>query len=164
MPATNIAGDDAGERREQARRECAERNRLEDPWALDVPVGPDEAFSDTYVEADDVAPENRGPNSPAVGALFRAKCCGWPRMPTAAECYAAMRAEAPTRRQMAILSTVVGEGDAFDIVNAWHEGAFTWRQLARAMRATGPWTADKVRLLNRFATVGEHDGEPVWNA
>lgn len=164
MPATNIAANDAGERREQARRECAERNRLDDPWALDVPVGPDEAFSDAYVEADDVAPENRGPNSPAIGALFRAKCCGWPRMPTAAECYAAMRTEVPTRRQMAVLSTVIGEGDAFDIVNAWHEGAFTWRQLARAMRATGPWTADKVRLLNRFATVGEHDGEPVWNA
>ena len=62
-------------------------------------------------------------------------CAGWSVRPTSVELYDALRADNATSRQRSIAIVLINEVSFEEIVNAHTEGAFTWRQLARAARA-----------------------------
>ena len=119
----------------EARRRREEA--LDDPWRLDAETATEEAFDDEYATGGDVPAHERGPYSRWAQGLLDTKCCGWRERPTAAETYAAFRADEPTTRQTAILATVVGEGTALDWGMMHHEGVFTWRRMRRAVQRTG---------------------------
>lgn len=108
---TALAGE-ARRRREEA---------LDDPWRLDAKTATEEAFNDEYATGRDVPAHERGPHSRWAQGLLDTKCCGWRERPTAAETYAAFRADEPTTRETAILATVVGEGTALDWGMMYHE-------------------------------------------
>ena len=131
---------------------CARmRERWFDPWRLDHPLAPEEAFSSEYRDTRDVPPDERGECCPWLHGLISMKCRGWKRTPTPAEMMKAFEADTPDRRQQAMLSTAIGEGTVLDWVMMHRHGVFTWRHLRRAAERTGPWPAATVRLINRFA-------------
>ena len=125
-------------------------DRTVDLFDLSLEVLPDEFFSNEYSTADDVPREETGPNSYAMKWRIVSSCAGWPKKPTAAEAYEAFREERPTDRQKAIMEVLIGEGDIHEWCNAWHEGAFTWRQMARAVRNSGRSSATTIRRINRM--------------
>ena len=47
---------------------------------------------------------------------------------------------------------LINEASFEDLVNAHTEGAFTWRQLARAARCQGAAAPLRICLINAFAT------------
>ena len=49
-------------------------------------------------------------------------------------------------------TVVINEVSFEEIVNAHTEGAFTWRQLARAARGQGAVPSLRIRQINAFAT------------
>ncbi len=131
---------------------CARiRERSFDPWRMDYPLAAEEAFSAEYRDTTDVPPEERGDRCPWLHGLICMKCCGWGRIPTPAEMMEAFQAETPDTRQQAMLSTAIGEGTPLDWVMMHRHGVFTWRQLHRAAKRTGPWPAETVRRINQFA-------------
>ena len=131
---------------------CARmRERWFDPWRMDHPLAPEEAFSAEYRDTTDVPPDERFDRCPWLHGLIHMKCCGWRQMPTPAEMMEAFETDAPDRRQQAMLSTAIGEGTALDWVMMHRHGVFTWRQLHRAAERTGPWPAETVRQINQFA-------------
>ena len=122
-----------------------------DPWRIDYPLAPSEAFSDRYNDTTNMPAEERGERCPWLQGLIRMKCCGWKRIPTPTEMVEAFRTNSPDTRQQALLSTAIGEGTPIDWVMMHHNGVFTWRQLHRAAKNTGPWPAGTVKGINQFA-------------
>ena len=127
------------------------QERLFDPWRLDYPLAAKEAFSAEYRDTTAVPPEERRDRCPWLLGLIRTKCCGWRRMPTPAEMIEAFRTKTPDTRQEAILSTAIGEGTPIEWAMMHRHGVFTWRELHRAAKRTGPWPAETVRRINQFA-------------
>ena len=115
------------------------RRNLEENPGIYIDLGPLDRYPDDYCrlkkllktrpEAD---PEATGPRSLAVEGIIAGGCCGWSESPTAADVYEAMRADPRTRAQRGITTVITKEATRTEIVTAWLEGAFTWRQLARA--------------------------------
>ena len=62
-----------------------------------------------------------------------------------------MRAERPTPRQRNAAGVLVNEADFDELMNAHLEGAFTWRQLARAFQEHGPLPGERTAFLKRLA-------------
>ena len=62
-----------------------------------------------------------------------------------------MRAEEPTSRQQAISGVLIAEASLDEVLLAHLQGAFTWRQLARAMHKRGQCRPNLVAFVNRFA-------------
>ena len=115
-------------------------------------VLPPERFSNEYEPADPAfANEGRGPEAEAIKGLLAGSCAGWEKRPTSAEFYEAMRAAEPTGRQMTIIRVVTTEGSTREICLAYLQGAFTWRQLARAMRQQRVYKSRLARYVNRYA-------------
>ena len=101
-------------------------------------VLPPDRFSDAYAEADArFAGEGRGAEADAIRGLLAGSCSGWSIEPTSLEFYEAARAEQPTERQEVILGVLISEGSNDTVALAYLQGAFTWRQLARAMAGGG---------------------------
>jgi hypothetical protein len=117
-----------------------ERRRLEEDEGQ-VRLAPPTAFSDAYA---------RERLTSTVEGLLTSGCCGWGRRPTAEEAREAMKAETPSRRQLAIAAAIIGEAGIDDLVLAHLEGAFTWRQLARRIHELGLERAPIARTLNRW--------------
>ena len=92
-----------------------------------------------------------GPNSEAVRSRFASCTAGWPRPPTAAELYDAIRAERPSDRQHVVVDAWLREASCGDIVRAWLEEAYSWRELAAAIHRTGHRRHCLNRCLNQFA-------------
>lgn len=149
IPADGTRDEDMLERMTQLRVRSEERSF--DPWSLNHPLAPEDAFTAEIRETSDVPPEARGERCPWLRGLIAMKCCGWNGVPTPAEMMAALQAAEPDLEQEAMLSTVIGEGTPLDWVMMHHHGVFSWRQLRRAAELTGPWTAQTVRDINRFA-------------
>ena len=124
-------------------------NRLLDRFDLSLEVLPDECFSDRYSDAG-VPKTERGPNSYTMRGRLMSSCAGWPEKPTAAEAYEAFRQARPDERQRAIMHVLIREGNVHEWNNAWYEAAFTWRQMARAIRAGAPWASGTIRRINRM--------------
>lgn len=117
---------------------------------LSLKVLPDELFSDEYSPATDVPKDERGPKSYTIRGRLISSCAGWPVKPTEEESYHAFRQAEPDERQQAITHVLVQEGDVHEWCNAWYEGAFTWRQLARVIRRGLPWSPRTIRRINRM--------------
>ena len=68
-----------------------------------------------------------------------------------AEVYDAMRAGEPTARQMAIIRVArTAEGSTRQICLAYRQGAFTWRQSARAMTRQCAYRGRLAQYVNRY--------------
>ena len=80
-----------------------------------------------------VDPDPTGPHSQTIPGLPRLPC-------------------ADTSRQRSIATVLINEASFEELVNAHTEGAFTWRQLARAAQCQGTVSPLRIRLINAFAT------------
>ena len=84
-----------------------------------------------------LGPEGTGRQSRAVEGRFLSSCAGWKRPPTADELYEAIRAENPSKRQEAVLRTWLLEATWGELLDAWAQEVYTWRELATAMHRIG---------------------------
>ena len=137
----------------------AETERRRHAAATPPTLAPIDAFPDEYATADELAaagldadPDATGPRSQTIRGLLGGACAGWRVPPTSIELYDALRADNPTSRQRSIATVLINEASFEELVNAHTEGAFTWRQLARAARRQGAAAPLRIRLINAFAT------------
>ncbi len=79
-------------------------------------------------------------------------CAGWRRRPTAAEFYEAVRARRATVRQQAIVDMWGREATFQELLEAWAQGAYTDRQLVRALHLADFNCGDRIREINQWAT------------
>ena len=82
-------------------------------------------------------------------------CAGWIEPPTGAEFFEAVRAETPTTRQADIISMWLLEATDDEILLAWAEEAYSFRELVNAIHRSGA-AGDhpaRNRQLNRFTRV-----------
>ncbi len=121
---------------------------------------PEEAFDGPGESATDRAAIRRtfgfdekhtGPNSSAVRSRFFSCTAGWPEPPTPGEFYRAVRDPRPSPRARAVLHAWVNEATDGEIVRAWIEEAYSWRELVAAVHRIGHRRNRINRLLNRFA-------------
>ena len=96
-------------------------------------------------------PEETRERSRSVALRFARSCSGWRRRPTAEEFHEAVRAEAPTARQRAILDTWATEAEWEELLAAWTEHAYTFRELATALHRAGLSRCRAAATLNRWA-------------
>ena len=134
------------------------RLRRSDRDAVPDTLGPPLVFSDRAGSAaqrqrcgHSVADADTGRNSQAVTSRLRMSCAGWKRVPTAAELHDAIHRPAGTDRETAILLTWFHEAELTEQLDARLEGAYTWRELVRALHRTGLTTGEGARRINRFA-------------
>ena len=120
---------------------------------------PPERFSETRATADTKAKlktpnrlDDTGANSATVRRLLSRSCCGWRKPPTAAEFHEALHSDPPTSRQTAILETWAAEADDSELLRAWAEDAYTFRQLARALHRSGIQRSPMSVRLNHYRT------------
>lgn len=132
--------------REEARR------RAEENLPANTGLLPAERFSDEYAPDDGTVPGERGPRSSGIRSLLAGACAGWRRQPDSAEFYEAMRAMQPTKRQRAIASVLIADGSPNDVLLAYLQGAFTWRQLVRMMHRRTSYSGELAQYVNRHAT------------
>lgn len=124
------------------------RRRLEDDPPPNTGLLPAEQLSDEYAPDDGTIDGDRGPESSAIRSLLAGACAGWERPPDSAEFYHAMRAKQPTRRQQTIAGVLIAEGTMNDVLLAYLQGAFTWRQLGRMMHRRGVYSGHLARYVN----------------
>ncbi len=99
------------------------------------------------------APDETGRHSRTVYFRLGRSCAGWgPRQPSTEEFYDAVRAERPTDRQAAILDTWASEAEPSEIIDAWAEGAYTFRELATALHRADIARCRAAITLNRLAS------------
>lgn len=112
-----------------------------EPYDEDEELAPPELFCDRR------APENVRPThhrwrlAPGVpppccfafDSAIAGNCCGWVEMPTAEELHAAIHAEDPDERQKVIIAMWWREATDDQLLDAWAEQAYTWRELAAAV-------------------------------
>ena len=150
MPTEQAAG--PTDRNAWVRRELARRRREEGPLTEPVTVLPPNAFSDAYADPDPRFPASRrGPECEAIAGLLNRACCGWPQRPTPQEFYEAMRTPVRTARQRAIVRVLIVEGTTDTVALGYLDGAYTWRQLAQAMRENNHYSAELADYVNRHA-------------
>ena len=123
-------------------------------------LAPADAFPATYADAEmrrycmHRCPQDQlGARSRTVRRRIWSSCAGWTAEPTTEEFYEAVRAESPSRRQRQIVSMWVLEATDEDIMTAWLEEAYSFRDLAAAMHRTGAAICNPERNfeLNGFA-------------
>lgn len=117
-----------------------------------------DAFPDEYTPTAVLArfrpganPLETGPRSRTVRMVVRRRCGGWRNPPTPAEIYEAMRADTPTERQINVMTVLLNDATFDEVLLAHLEGAFTWRQLARALHRHGCVPPQRAREIRRFA-------------
>ena len=139
-------------------RDQAARLRRHDRDALPEVLGPPEVFSAAQGGAEDrrrhgytVSEAETGRNSRTVASRLRMSCAGWRQVPTAEEFYEAVHQPTGTRRETAILLVWYHEAHTIEQLHARLEGAYSWRELARALHRVGLTRGDGARRMNRFA-------------
>ena len=95
--------------------------------------------------------EDTGKNSSAVRSRFMSCTAGWPVPPTSEDLYIALRADEPSSRQKAVTRTWLAEAAYREIMLAWLEEAFSWRELVAAVHRVEYQRNDLNRYLNQFA-------------
>ena len=135
----------------EVRQEMLRRYHAEHP-GRPLDLIPEDEANDTYGSPIPRFPnEGRGPTSSAIAGCLSSCCAGWKVQPTAAEFYKAARARNPGNRQKAILAVLLREGTQNDWLQAWSEGAFTWRQMIRAGHAICKPPRDLIPWINLMA-------------
>ena len=139
-------------------RSRVERARRADRDALPDELAPPEAFSDRKGDSSERARHCRhvpeaetGRNSRTVESRLRMSCAGWRTVPTAAEFYRAVHEPTGSDRETAILLTWYHEADLAEQVYARLEGAYSWRELARALHRVDLTHGPAARRINWFA-------------
>ena len=117
-----------------------------------------EAFDESRVARDFRAvwhprhdPDQLGRASRAVRRRLASSCAGWKRQPTAEEFYEAVRTSSPDEGQSQIIETWLQEATREDLVEAWAENAYTWRELAAAIHRSGLEESPRCGELNSLA-------------
>ena len=100
----------------------------------------------------DLGPGETGRQSHAVEGRFLSSCTGWKVPAAAEELYEAIWAESPNRRQEAVLRTWLLESTWGELLAAWVQQAYTWRQLAAAMYRIGYDEPILCHAMNELAT------------
>lgn len=138
------------------RMERHHRPRRDDTSPVHLP--PPEAFPDDYTPPGTLLqyrpgadPAETGPRSRTIRIVIHRRCCGWRTRPTPQEVYDTMRAEEPTPRQVEVMTVVLNSATFDEMLLAHLEGAFTWRQAARAMHLHHCSPPERARQLARFA-------------
>lgn len=140
--------------RELARRareedgEPAEKRKLPSREACESLLKPTDAFDDEYCKDEAGTGKGRGPESGIIADLLTGCCAGWGVRPTSDEFYEAMRARTPTGRQKTIAGVLIDEATRDQVLLAYWEQAFTWRQLATAMRRKGIFRRELAEFVN----------------
>jgi len=135
----------------------AQRCVLSPPEAFSAHPAPPEAIERLCPGID---PAETGRKARAVAARIGSSCAGWTRPPTPAEFYEAVRAEEPSERQKAIVLMWVSEATTHEIMAAWAQHAYTFRQLARAAARAGLTYPGPIQQLNYIATPYPERDEP----
>ena len=134
------------------KRESARRIREELTPRTHVRIPALEYFSDEYrALPPDVDPEQTGPESAAIKSVIAGGCNGWKKPPTSRDVYAAMQARQPTPREVCCTDVVTREASVGELMQAYREQAFTWRQVARGLAAAGGRPARRAALVAAFA-------------
>lgn len=132
--------------------------RRQDRDAIPDVLGPPEAFDD--VQASDaeradfnleLGPDETGPHSRTVEAVLRVCSAGRKRIPTAEDFYRAIHEPRGTDEETGLLMTWYLEAHVSDVVKGRLEGAYSWRELARALHRVGLKHGPGARRLNWFA-------------
>ena len=84
---------------------------------------------------------------PASGAQL----LGWEQRPSSNELYEAIRARTPTQRERAILECWASEAEWEELLQAWTEHAYTFRELAAALHRAGLSRCRAAAALNSWA-------------
>ena len=136
------------------RQRAKASHRDEEPDVL----APAEAFSDRraderirneYLPGHDPAAIRK--RSATVRSRIASSCCGWGVQPTSAEFYDAIRAEAPTTRQRVLIRMWAREAEPEQIVLAWAEDVYTFRELVAAFHRAKADHPQVAREFNRLA-------------
>ncbi len=135
------------------------RCALRPPEAFSAEPAPPEALERLCPGID---PAQTGRHARAVAGRIGSSCAGWERPPTPAEFYEAVRAERPSERQKAIVLMWVGEATTHEIMAAWAQHAYTFRQLARAAALAGVTCPGPIQQLNYIAAP-VREGSPRRN-
>ena len=149
--------------RELARRAREEdlhpvlKRKLPSPAECETLLQPTEAFDDEYSKEERDIGKGRGETSGIIKDLLTGCCAGWGIRPTSEEFYEAMRAETPSRREQNIASVLINEATLDQILLAYWQQAFTWHQLARAMRRQGIFRAKLARFVNAHGAHQSND-------
>ena len=119
---------------------------------------PPEAFDDTQASTAerrycglDLHETEVREHSRTVAGRLRMSCAGWTTVPTAEEFHRAVHEPTGTARETAILLTWYHEADTLEQMNARLEGAYSWRELVRALHRVGLTRGEGARRINRFA-------------
>lgn len=136
-------------------RALRKKTKQQDRDAEPTVLAPPEAFSDETPNGETLKrfhwkhdPEQLGPRSRAVSARLGSSCCGWRKIPTAAEFYDAIRARKPSTRQKLLILTWLKEATKEDFLYAWAEGVYSWRQLAKAIHAANQHQTPRCADIN----------------
>ena len=96
-------------------------------------------------------PEDTGAKSKVIRMRLACSCAGWKRPPTSEEFYTAVRAETPNERQRAILDVWSSEAESCEVLDGWTEHAYTFQQLATALKRAGIERCAIAEALNRLS-------------
>ena len=137
-----------------SRRKLKRTDRNAEPEVLGPPEAfddqrPDEAFRQRFHPRHN--PTQVGRASRAVRGRLRSSCAGWQEKPTSEEFYDAIRAREPTTRQVDLIHTWLQEGEREELLEAWAEGVYTWRELARAIHRAGLERTPRCADINTLA-------------
>lgn len=136
-------------------REIAER-RAERSDCPPAALLPPDAFSDQPAGAaafrrlcEPATPCGR--NAWAIHRRIMSSCAGWAQRPTADEFYEAVRARTPSDRQKTIIRMWGAEATVAEIIEAWVQRAYTWRELVAALHRAQFTYGPRIRIINRWA-------------
>ena len=138
-------------------RHWAEPRRADRDAVPDI-LGPPEAFDDAHATDAErsrcgmtVPPGETGPRSRTVEAVLRVCSAGRKHIPKPEDFHRAIHAPLGTTKETGILLTWYHEAHLSDVVNARLAGAYSWRELARALHRVGLKHGPGAQRLNWFA-------------
>ena len=99
-------------------------------------------------------------HSPTVWHRVASSCCGWVDPPTPPEFYDAVRTLTPTPRQQDIVRMWASEAGTGEVIRAWVEGVYTWRQLAGALHRSDAARNGYLNVMLNQLADADWDWEP----
>lgn len=99
-------------------------------------------------------------HSPTVWHRLASSCSGWVDPPAPQEFYDAVRTPTPTPRQQDIVRMWASEADTGEVIRAWVEGVYTWRQLAGALHRSDATRNGYLNVMLNQLADASWDWEP----
>ena len=98
----------------------------------------------------DTPPERRRAKSRTLLFRISSSCAGHGQPPTPAELYDAFHTKEPTARSSALLRMWMTEASSNEVIDAWRDHCYTWRELAAACHRHGITDAENAPIMNRM--------------